>query len=841
MRPTSPRGAAAGSVTTGSEGPLAEARRRGQAAEERAAELAKANEALRGSVARMAGLDDVGRSIEAVLMAFVEQTGAVSAALFQAVSPAAVRMRAIILDRAPADLARDPRLAMWRRPFEFSEFRDGWEQMLHHPNGYAVQEIQSAEPGMAAGAGEWHLAQGHRSVIHFPLLRGSDPVGFIGLAFDRPFDLTAPAIELARALAGQATLALEMVRLAEKARETAVVRAREQAAEERAAELAKVNDSLRRGLDRVADPSQFEDFVTALLLESAQAFQADAAAVILREENGTVMRPVAVVDDGRLFTLAEIAGDFFLGTFAEASARDPAGIFSRICAMSHHQVEMDDELRRVWPQAHAWHTARGHRVSWQFPLRVRGETRGFFAFALRRAEPASNTQVESAAALAQQFTLALELIRLGEEAKALAVSREREQAAQQRATELARANQALEEEVAARRRAEEVALGQTIALARTLSLLSADPALDSFLGQVLTAVTEALHAPAATLYFHDPASDTLSLHATCHEGRVFTGADQLGHPSAVEPFPADLNGFWRVLVATRRPVEIADVENDPLLEHHGWLSRAGVRSLLIAPLLAGGSVLGFLGVRFYEAPRRARPEEPALAQALAQLATLAVELTRLAERARAGEVLAERQRIARDLHDVLAQGFVGVLTQLGVLEGALEEGDPAEVRRVMDRVRDIAREGLEEARRSVHALRPPGPAGPIAERLQELAHHLTAGTGLRVEAGETGAPGALSPEADWAVVKFVQQALTNTLRHAGAGSFRLGLEWSERGLALTARDDGAGFDPQAPRRGIGLRGMAERAADCGGSFQIESAPGAGTALRLFLPRQTPAA
>lgn len=122
-------------------------------------------------------------------------------------------------------------------------------------------------------------------------------------------------------------------------------------------------------------------------------------------------------------------------------------------------------------------------------------------------------------------------------------------------------------------------------------------------------------------------------------------------------------------------------------------------------------------------------------------------------------------------------------------------------------------------------------------RLRTMVAALTAGTPLRVKTGQTGMPAILEEQADWAAVKFVQQALTNTLRYAAAETFGLTLAWEAAGLTLTARDDGQGFDPSAPRNG--LHAMGERAAECGGFLRVVSAPVGGTALRMFLPFDRP--
>lgn len=189
-------------------------------------------------------------------------------------------------------------------------------------------------------------------------------------------------------------------------------------------------------------------------------------------------------------------------------------------------------------------------------------------------------------------------------------------------------------------RAEQIALGQTQVLTQTLKLLAAEPKLDTFLSHVLAAIPKRasrlwriatqLNTKMCALYFHDSDTKTLFLHRTYHYGQVLTGQEQLSHPAASQPFPDDLNAFWRVLVETQRPIVIPDIENEPLLLHHRWLSENNVKSLLIVPLLNGKETIGFLGIRCKQTGSYCFAEIE-LAQALTHQITLAVQLTKLSE------------------------------------------------------------------------------------------------------------------------------------------------------------------------------------------------------------------
>lgn len=383
---------------------------------------------------------------------------------------------------------------------------------------------------------------------------------------------------------------------------------------------------------------------------------------------------------------------------------------------------------------------------------------------------------------------------------------------------------------------EQVSRGQTEALTRTLNLLATEPDLHKFLGQVLAAIVEQLNTSMCALYFHDRATDTLSLHMTYHYGQVLTGGDQLRHPAASRPFPAELNAFWKVLVDTRRPLIINDIANDPLIKHHGWLIRNGVKMLLIVPLLLGKETIGFLGIRSTE-PRRFTPEQIELAQALAQQATLAVQLTRLAEQGRQSAVLEERNRMAREIHDTLAQAFTGILLQVGVAKRIAKQ-QPEEAWSLIDRVGELAHEGLAEARRSVWALCPEAlEYSDLASALARSVEQMTSSSDLRAQVCIQGVPRALPPEVGLNLLRIGQEALTNALRHAQAQEIRIELTFEAQQVWLLVQDDGQGFDShwQNDSGGFGLIGMRQRADRISGQLTIASQPGRGTEVVVQVP------
>jgi signal transduction histidine kinase len=200
--------------------------------------------------------------------------------------------------------------------------------------------------------------------------------------------------------------------------------------------------------------------------------------------------------------------------------------------------------------------------------------------------------------------------------------------------------------------------------------------------------------------------------------------------------------------------------------------------------------------------------------------------------------LAERQRLARDLHDTLAQGFVSIVLQLQAAEGELPPGADA-ARAHLERARRTASDNLTEVRRLVWDLRPEElRASSLGEALGRLTDRLAEDTGVAVTAAVTGTPRPLSPDAEVTLLRVTQEALANVRKHARAGRVALTLSYMDGEAALDVRDDGVGFmgvDGLGPNGGLGLRGMRERVEALGGRLAVESAPGTGTTVAVTVP------
>jgi signal transduction histidine kinase len=196
----------------------------------------------------------------------------------------------------------------------------------------------------------------------------------------------------------------------------------------------------------------------------------------------------------------------------------------------------------------------------------------------------------------------------------------------------------------------------------------------------------------------------------------------------------------------------------------------------------------------------------------------------LLTQAREAGVMDERQRMAREIHDTLAQGLTGIITQLQAAEQAAD--DPAGWRRHFEAATGLARESLSDARRSVEALRPESlETGRLSEALAQVAGSWSTLHGIPAQVTTTGTARPMPPEAEFALLRTAQEALANVARHARATRVGVTLSYMEHEVALDVRDDGRGFDPaKLCAAAAGNRAAADLAAREPGSGRTAPAP-----------------
>ena len=405
-------------------------------------------------------------------------------------------------------------------------------------------------------------------------------------------------------------------------------------------------------------------------------------------------------------------------------------------------------------------------------------------------------------------------LKRAEETRA-AMARERELFAQQRATELAKANEALR---------------------GCLDALASVPELDDFLGQVMAAITRQLGAVSSTLRVRDFEQNTLPLELVFQNGRVMS-PDEAKYP---EKWRTVSLGEQRFTLFLNQPSAITRTldPHSPIPDgHRSYLLGLGVKTILIISLTSRGQVNGRLTFRFTE-ERDFHPEELEIARALATQASLAIHLTRLAKAARQSAVLEERNQLAAELHDALAQSFTGISMQLGVAEEQLaaKEGDPL---RQVQRANEIAKFGLAEARRSILSLSSSAiEESGLTTTLQRLVENSNVAGRLHCDFRSDNIPEeSLPPKIQHELLRFAQEAISNAVRHAKPTVVSVTLRWEPPNLILQVKDNGSGISRASLEKseGFGLRNMRSRASQIDGKLDIHTAAGHGTSIVLTVP------
>ena len=293
----------------------------------------------------------------------------------------------------------------------------------------------------------------------------------------------------------------------------------------------------------------------------------------------------------------------------------------------------------------------------------------------------------------------------------------------------------------------------------------------------------------------------------------------------------------------RATVVVDDVQGDsPLAEAYrgavGPLSETDafrfVRSWMAVPMVLNDRVTGILSLS-HDRPDFYTPQHARLARAIANQAAVAVENAHLYEQAQSAAVLEERQRLARELHDSVTQSLFSMTMISGALPKLMDR-DVERARERSERLHELSQGALAEMRALIFELHPESlEREGLIVALDKQVAAVRARHGLRVE---TAWPPRIDApiEVQEAIFRIAQEAMHNTVKHAGASLLRVALQPDEASLSLSVRDDGVGFDPSGDFPGhLGHRSMRERAARLGGTLVIESAPGQGTSISASIP------
>jgi signal transduction histidine kinase len=494
------------------------------------------------------------------------------------------------------------------------------------------------------------------------------------------------------------------------------------------------------------------------------------------------------------------------------SSDDPAWIALQVKRPFVHYDAVNNPQATPTPAHRAYFSSLGVRSLVWLPLVFGEQLIGVLSVRITVNRQIDDEELAFAQALAQQVTLALELARLAEQAKQTALVVEKERAARERAAELAKANEALLE---------------------CLNALALVPELDEFLGQVMIAITRQLGAASSALRWRNHQQNCLTLDFVFQDGRVMTPAEAK-YPENLQSIPLDEP---RMFESPATVLHLLDNLVAMPEAHRSYLARLGVKTVLNIPLVIARQLIGCLTFRFND-DREFRPEEIEIARALAIQASLAIQLTRLAKAARQTAVLEERNQLAGEIHDSLAQFFTGISMQLGAAKEVNKTG-AGNVSSFLERASDLAQFGLAEARRSAFSLQPAIlEESGLIEALQRLVERSNIPGRLRCNFGSTGVPAErLPPAVQQDLLRIAQEAMSNAVRHAKPTIINVNLRSHPRNLVLEVTDNGSGIaDAEAAsKEGFGFSNMRARAENIGAKLEVRTAAGRGTTVIVQVP------
>jgi signal transduction histidine kinase len=464
-------------------------------------------------------------------------------------------------------------------------------------------------------------------------------------------------------------------------------------------------------------------------------------------------------------------------------------------------------------------TPDGHTVAFQgigtqskaiVPIFVAGEFIGVVSFDNTRQRRA----VDAAELAALETAAGVIGAALHRERLVDTVRHEREHAAEERFAELAKANAVIR---------------------GNLERLAGETDLHSFMGHMLLEATRQFEAISGVVIVLKDSLQEWRIIAHVRDGH-------LAEPSYAVKVPVAGSTFTEKFGQLREPhyVDYATQTEEIWPGVQAFHRSEGAVGTVLYPLVFGARSVGFFILTFGRDARDV--QRSGLLVALAQQATLAVQLTRLAYSAKEAAVLMERTRIGQEIHDGLAQAFTGILMQLGAVEEFPScKKRNSELGVTLSRIRDLARDGLAEARRSVMALRLDQTRRAGLElALRQLAERSTVPGGVTCTFDGGGVIPGLKPEHEHELLRIAQEAVSNAVRHAHPHNVRITTRDEEAHWIMSIADDGVGMEQRPElyaRQGFGLSSMRQRAGAIGGEWQIESQPGEGTRVSVRMARR----
>ncbi|MEB3335923.1 MAG: GAF domain-containing protein [Leptolyngbyaceae bacterium] len=793
-----------------------------QAEQARADELARVNHSLQHSIDRLANDLNLESFLGTLLREAISIIDGLDAQIFLYDPKSHTLCPDLGID---ADGVRLPPYGIIPDDYAFSrpipaDTTLAWSRMLARRGPI---HFPADDPDQWPGAAEFHRSRRCNGAICAPMMRGDEPLGFIGLTAPDRESFTESELAFCHTITQKATLAIQMARLAEEARQTAVAREQEKAAQAQAAELASVNEALTKRDRLLSVVAQ----VTQELLENPNVEQAIQQALQKLGQAAGASR-VSLLDEIE----DSVTGRLQHRTLMEwTTPNTPRQIDDPVT-----HIVTNDDVAVIVAELHAGRAvclslgeypepiqaamaAIQITVSGLAPIFIEGKYFGCLCF-----DNCANYDLWS--------EQEMDVLTTGAGAIGAALLRQRlverliqSQAEQQRAVELARANDALK---------------------RSLNTIATDADPHQIIAHILKIVAEQFESPLVEYWTHAADCSVAHLSLTYWQGGFLNPSDQPGHPGNTD-FPCfpclichqnlDHPPYFLIEdITTHFHVHCASEQMG--LDVGAWYAAHGVQQLLNIPLWLNEKTIGALDI-WLPHDRHFTPAQIELAYTFGQQITLASYLNQLFEDAKQTVLFEERNRIASDIHDTLAQAFTGISLQLEVAKPLIVQ-EPETVEQILQHISQLAKNGLAEARRSVWALYPPGTEyANLAQMLYDSVEQMSRNTPISIEVNILGNSCPLSPYIGMNLLRIGQEALTNALKHSQAQTVLIELTYTPDLVSLSIRDDGRGFTPPTNldnlHGGFGLVGMYERCDRIGALLSILSQPGQGTQILVESP------
>jgi signal transduction histidine kinase len=284
-----------------------------------------------------------------------------------------------------------------------------------------------------------------------------------------------------------------------------------------------------------------------------------------------------------------------------------------------------------------------------------------------------------------------------------------------------------------------------------------------------------------------------------------------------------------------QPVLLNDISRDP--EYSVREDTPDTRSELAVPIRLSTDIMGVLDIKSTEI-NAFDDLDIFTASTLADFVAIVIENSHLYQDVQEIAKVEERNRLAREIHDVLAQGFIGIILQLELAEQSIES-NRAEVAERINKAKILAKDSLNEARRSVLSLRPPLQERELfSDVMRKEAEKSTEISGIPVTTDVKGIEIELPIDVQEPLLRIFQEAVTNVRRHAKATEINVSLSYETGDIKLTIHDNGIGFNTRRKKQdAFGLTGMRERVKLLRGKLDIKSKPGQGTTITVKIPTE----